>query len=90
MDSNLLLKNLNINMDIQLKLRGVVKISFYFSYQMDILRDNRFKFVTQEFKHKYGHPTQTRGRCKNKFLFWLSNGHLRDNRLKFVRYNIAL
>ena len=32
MDSNLLLKNLNINMDIQLKLGGVVKISFYFGY----------------------------------------------------------
>ena len=51
MDSNLLLKNVNIDMDMQLKLGGVVKISFYFGYQMDILRNNGLKFVTQEFKH---------------------------------------
>ena len=75
MDSNLLLKNLNINIDIQLKLGGVVIISFYFGYQMNILRDNGLKLVTQEFKHKYRHPTQTRRCFKNKFLFWLSNGY---------------
>ena len=64
-------------MDMQLKLGGVVKISFYFSYQMDILRDNGLKFVTQEFKHEYGHTTQTRRCCKNKFLFWLSNRYFK-------------
>ena len=77
MDSSLLLKNLNINMDIQLKLGGVVKISFYFGYKIDILRDNGLKFVTQEFKHKYGHPTRTPSCCKNKFLFWLSNEYFK-------------
>ena len=58
-------------MDIRPKNGGVLKISFYFGYQMDILRVNGLKFVTQECKNKYGHATQTRRCCKNKFLFWL-------------------
>ena len=65
-------------MDIQLKIGGVVKISFYFGYQMGILRDNGLKFVTQEFKHKYKHPTRTPRCCKNKFLFWLSNEYFKS------------